>query len=293
MWRASRWRRPARRSGAQVASRSALTILIGSSTQNGSNSRQGPHDPLGAVRSPQRMQLRHDVHPAADRGAYLAERRHRLVQLRGRDGAALGRLGSKVEGPDLHRRDALLQQGVRELIGAVEEGVQVLIGAAGRRGIDAPVRRSAARRRRVCSDSRRRCCRYGCGRATGRPGTGANRLARRLAEQVPQRDVHGRGGAHLHPAAREAEIAVLQACGHAGRSAAPACRAGAAPRSRGCGPRPRAGPKNVSPRPVRPSSVWTCSQSRFGNSPSRIVSMAVIFTVRPSPRWSAAVIVAP
>src|SRR5262249_24554286 len=36
------------------------------------------------------------------------------------------------------------------------------------------------------------------------------RLSRRLAEQVPQRDVYRRGGAHLYPAAREAEILVLQ-----------------------------------------------------------------------------------
>src|SRR5215217_8859656 len=37
-------------------------------------------------------------------------------------------------------------------------------------------------------------------------------------------------------------------------------------------------PKNVSPRPVTPSSVCTRTQSRFGNSPSRSVSTALTFT---------------
>src|SRR5215210_9040731 len=37
-------------------------------------------------------------------------------------------------------------------------------------------------------------------------------------------------------------------------------------------------PKKVSPRPVTPSSVCTRTQRRFGNSPSRSVSTALIFT---------------
>jgi hypothetical protein len=36
------------------------------------------------------------------------------------------------------------------------------------------------------------------------------RLSGRLAEQVPERDVYGRGGAHLHPRAAEAEVLILQ-----------------------------------------------------------------------------------
>ncbi len=36
------------------------------------------------------------------------------------------------------------------------------------------------------------------------------RLSDRLAEQIPESDVHSRGGAHLHPGPGEAEILILQ-----------------------------------------------------------------------------------
>ena len=36
------------------------------------------------------------------------------------------------------------------------------------------------------------------------------RLSDRLAEQIPESDVHGRGSAHFHPASAEAEVLILQ-----------------------------------------------------------------------------------
>ncbi len=37
-----------------------------------------------------------------------------------------------------------------------------------------------------------------------------HRLSGCLAEQVPERDIHSRGGAHFHPGARKTQVLVLQ-----------------------------------------------------------------------------------
>ncbi len=78
------------------------------------------------------MQLDHDVHAVADRVADLAERLERLLELGRADVVAARALGGEVERPDLHARDALLEQALRELVGAVEEGVEVLVGPSSR-----------------------------------------------------------------------------------------------------------------------------------------------------------------
>ena len=73
------------------------------------------------------MELDHDVHAVADRAADLAERLERLVELGGADVEAARRLGGVVERPDLHAGDALAEQALGQLVGAVQERVEVLV----------------------------------------------------------------------------------------------------------------------------------------------------------------------
>ena len=60
----------------------------------------------------------------------------------------VARFGERIERPDLHAGDALLEQRLRELVGAVQEGVEVLVRAL-RFSVEAPVLRCSARRRRA------------------------------------------------------------------------------------------------------------------------------------------------
>ena len=106
------------------------------------------------------------------------------------------RSAAMIERPDLHAGDALLEQRVGEFVGAVQEAVEVLVGPACSPTPQLATGLAAARR--GCSGSRRRCCRCGCDRATCRPAAVADRLADRLAEEVPQRDVDGGVAARLH-----------------------------------------------------------------------------------------------
>jgi hypothetical protein len=150
------------------------------------------------------VELDHDVHLVADRGPDPAERLERRVELVGRYVEAAPALRGVVERPDLHAGDALLQQGVGEVVGAVEEGVEVLVGA-GRR-VQAPVAGQLALAAAHVA-------------VAGAGVVGADLLAREaaqalvdrlaggLAPQVPERDVDRGEAAHLGPAARETQVA--------------------------------------------------------------------------------------
>ena len=195
-----------------------------------------------------------------------------------RDVVAAARFGVRVEWPDLHPGDALLAQVQRQLVGTVEEGVEVFVWSLGllRRFRKSPVADLLLWARAhvavpgagvVDADALAawpaeelvdrlpgRPCRTG---PTGRCRWRSCRVPRPRWRRIPRR-----------------ESAPARAC---------RCAAGSAPggrrgRSRGCTPRPPAAPKNVSPSPVRPSSVCTRTQRRLGNSPSRRVSISVIFT---------------
>ncbi len=113
-------------------------------------------------------------------------------------------LGRVVERPDLHGVDALLEQRERKLVGAIEEGVEVLVLALLR--VEAEVGRALRR----------------LGLDVGVAGAGvvdldpvahaaaeqvAERQVRRLAEDVPQRDVDGRAAAHLGARRGKADVA--------------------------------------------------------------------------------------
>jgi hypothetical protein len=153
------------------------------------------------------VELDHDVHLGADRLPDLAERLHRGLELAGGDVEAAPALGREVEGPDLHRRNALLEQRVRELVGAVQEGVEVLVRAF--LAVETPILGELALGAAYVAVA-------GAG-VVGpdlRPRETAQELvdrpAGRLAEQVPERDVDRRGAAQLGPARGEAQIIVVE-----------------------------------------------------------------------------------
>ena len=179
-------------------------MRIGSSYQKGSTRLDGGRDPDRRRMAPERVQLNHDVHGVAHRAAYLAERLQRPVEVARGDIVAVGLDRSMVERPDLHAGDALLQQAERQLVGAVEEGVEVLVGAFVR-AFQPPVVRAPVR-----AAAHIAVAGAGVVGADAVPAEAAeklvDRLPRRLAEQVPERDVHGRPTPRLGACAGKSDI---------------------------------------------------------------------------------------
>ena len=140
---------------------------------------------------------------SADRAADPAERLQRGVELGRTYVEPAGALGRDVERPDLHPGDALLEQRQCELVGAVQERVEVLVGAGG--GADVPV-------------GHRLRTRVAYVLVAGAGVVDADRVARAsaqhvgdrpavdLAEEVPQRDVDRRVAARLDACAAPAEV---------------------------------------------------------------------------------------
>ena len=161
-------------------------------------------DPHRGGVPPQRVQLHHDVHPVSNRSANPAERLQRPIEIPGGDVVAVGFHRRVVERPDLHSRDALLQQAVRQLVGPVEEGVEVLPGAFGR-SVEPPVVGPPVR-----AAAHVAVARAGVVGADPVPAQApqqlVDRLPGRLAEEVPERDVHGGAPAGLGAGAREADV---------------------------------------------------------------------------------------
>ena len=125
-------------SGARVAAASAgsscsRSMKIGSSTQSMPIGSSAAQIFFAAVEAPQAVQLGLQPHALAVRGAHFLEGRKRLLQVGGGDVHAVRRAGGKVERPDLHRRDSHLEQRRGELVGAVQEGIEVLVAPAARR----------------------------------------------------------------------------------------------------------------------------------------------------------------
>src|SRR5918998_2466964 len=116
-----------------------------------------------------------------------------------------GILGVGVERPDLHAGYALREQVLGELVGAVQEGVEVLVGAFGFR--EPPVAHLLPRLLAHVAVA-------GAGVVGADPlPTGSAQelvdgLTRSLAEEIPQRYVQGRVAPRLGPAAAIAEVAV-------------------------------------------------------------------------------------
>ncbi len=120
------------------------------------------------------------------------------------DGEAVGLGGGTVEGPDLHGRDALGQQILGKIVGALEKAVQVVEPL---RGLSDAVVFEALPLVAAHVD------RAGAGVVGADRGTREaaeqlrDGLARKLPQDVPKSDVERRVAAHLDAARTEAEIA--------------------------------------------------------------------------------------
>lgn len=115
----------------------------------------------------------------------------RDAQVGGGDVQTAARLGGGVEGIDLHRADALGEQALGQLVGAVDEALEVLVRALGpARGQQAPV--ALARIAGAALPSRAVAVAgvVDADLVAARPAEQrVDRHARGLAEQVPERDV--------------------------------------------------------------------------------------------------------
>src|SRR6185503_21338040 len=117
------------------------------------------------------------------------------VEIRSGDVLAVARLRERIERPDLHARDSLLEQRLREVVGAMQERVEVLIGPL-RFSVEAPVLRALSTGASHVA-------------VAGAGVVGAHALAARAAEhlverlvddlavEVPKRDIERRSGARL------------------------------------------------------------------------------------------------
>ena len=207
-----------------------------------------------------------------------------------RDVLAAGGCGVGVERPDLHAADALDEQALRQLTRSLDRRLQVLVGP-GRSpvgqpavGVGGPVGRlERALVAPAVRGSRRRCCRSG-------PTPGSRRRAgRRGTCPTPGR---GCPTARCRPPSCRASRRRCPGSRRTRRTARAQCwstRAGSCPMRYGATvscmwASTVAGPRQVSPSPVEPSSVCTCSQSICGCSSSRMVSIAVIFMPCSLPR---------
>ncbi len=166
--------------------------------------RERAGDLHGGEELPHRVELDHDVHPVAHALADLVERGERGPEVVGGDGEAVGLRGRAVEGPDLHGRDALGQQLLGEVVGALEEAVEVvepLSGLPDAVVLD-PLPLVAAHVDRAGAGV------VGADRGTREAAEQLrDGLARELPQDVPEGDVERRVAAHLDAARAEAEVA--------------------------------------------------------------------------------------
>src|SRR6185312_741122 len=141
----------------------------------------------------------HDVHAIAHTLADLFKGLEADAQLLTRDIAAARLAGRHVEWPDLHCRDATLEQTLRKRLGAMSKSIQILVRSFA--GVRAPVRqRSEIAGAHVAVTS------AGVVDAQAIEAASAeqlmNRLIATLAEEVPEGEVEGRGRPVLDPGGR-------------------------------------------------------------------------------------------
>src|SRR6266404_1734026 len=155
------------------------------------------------------MKLRHDLDSVADAPADLAPGFQRNVEIAPRNEAAAVVLGVGVEGPDLHRGVAFFKQALRQFVGAMHEGDLVVVAAFG-------LRRRLAHAQRTPRHAAGVVVVAGAGvvgaDAVARQAAEQrmNRLIERLADDIPERDVHHGCGTDLGTAAGKTQIASHQ-----------------------------------------------------------------------------------
>ena len=118
-----------------------------------------------------------------------------------------GRVGGGVERPDLHPGDPLGEKALGELAGpALEEGVEVLVRPLFRVGVgESPVLRHLGARRPHVPVAGAGV--VGADRRAGHPAQEVHHgPPRRLAEEVPERDVEGRVGPGLDSGRARADV---------------------------------------------------------------------------------------
>ena len=190
---------------------------------------------LGRPAVPERVQLDHDVHRGRPPRRASSRSARAPSQLVGRDVLAAVLASANVERPDLHRRDALGEQALGQLVGPVQEGVEILVGpvgvAAGRLQFATAWPRAPGR-----STCPRTCCRCGCARGSARRAAG-RAAGRRPARGCPRARRRPPSCPRLRAAARGADVAAGRALRSMSRGVLPSRQAR----------RPRAG----SPRPRR------------------------------------------
>src|SRR6185295_7712931 len=104
-------------------------------------------------------------------------------------------LGMRIERPDLHAGDALLEQRLRQLVGAMQEGLEVLVGPL-RLAVESPVPGVLSAGGADVAVARARV--VGAYPFAARAAEQLiERLLADLAVKVPQREVESRGGARL------------------------------------------------------------------------------------------------
>src|SRR5262249_43074886 len=84
-------------------------------------------DPDRTRQVPERVELDHQLDAVADRLAHLAKRLDALAQILERDRLAARGLRVRIEWPDLHAGDALLEQALGERSRIGQEPVEVLV----------------------------------------------------------------------------------------------------------------------------------------------------------------------
>src|SRR6202035_3769116 len=76
---------------------------------------------------PEAVQFDHNFDLISDGSPDLLDRSESGFEVGPRDVLTRGRLGSRVEWPDLHAADSLLDQALGQLVGAMQERVEVLV----------------------------------------------------------------------------------------------------------------------------------------------------------------------
>ena len=153
---------------------------------------------------PQRVHFGHDIHPRSDGLPDAGEGLQGTLEIRGRDVMATRFFRGVIEGPYLHAIDAHLKQRMRQIIGAVQEGVEILV------------------RPFIDTEAEISCTLAGAVPDIAIAGAGVvdadfftngaaeqlvQRQSRRLTPDIPEGDVDGRTSALLGAGAAETDIA--------------------------------------------------------------------------------------
>src|SRR5579863_3995120 len=149
------------------------------------------------------MELDHHIHSITDGAADLFEGFEGDLEFGRADIVTVVFFGGEIEGPYLHCGDPLGEEVLGELAGAVKKGVEIVVA---RGGAQSPIGRVLP-----FAGAHITCAGASVVRADRGPGEAAeklrDRLLRRFAKKVPERDIEGGIAAYFCARRAEAEIA--------------------------------------------------------------------------------------